>query len=73
MVREPSKEWIEDLILEWDLLDMKARKGKFTWTNKRLGPGHIAARMDRFLIQSSFILMGLDGKSDNPPFLSFRS
>ena len=47
---------------DWDLLDIKPISGKFTWTNKRIGPGHIAARLDRFLIQSSFLLLGLEAR-----------
>ena len=38
---------------------MKPLKGKFTWTNKRVVPGHVAARLDRFLVHSSFLSMGL--------------
>ena len=58
-VRDPAREWVEDIILGWDLIDIKPAKGKFTWTNKRIGPGHIAARLDRFLVQSSFLSFGL--------------
>jgi len=28
---------MEDPILGWDLVDVKPIKGKYTWTNKRLG------------------------------------
>ena len=57
-VRDPSREWIEDIILGWDLIDIKPIKGKFTWSNKRIGPGHIAARIDRFLVHSYFLSLG---------------
>ena len=63
IVRDPSREWAEDIILGWDLVDIKPSKGKFTWTNKRLGPGHIAARLDRFLVHSSFLSLGLHASS----------
>ena len=59
LVRDPSREWVGDLILGWDLIDIKPVKGKFTWTNKRLGPDHVAARLDRFLVHSSFLSLGL--------------
>ena len=59
LVRDPSREWVEDIILGWDLLDIKPARGKFTWTNKRVGPGHVAARLDRFLVHSSFLTLGL--------------
>ena len=63
IVRDPSLEWAEDIILGWDLVDIKPSKAKFTWTNKRIGPGHIAARLDRFLVHSSFLSLGLHASS----------
>jgi hypothetical protein len=54
-------------MLEWELEDVKPAKGKYTWENKRVGPGHIAARLDRFLVQSSFILRGLTPSSSILP------
>eukprot|EP00253_Pinus_taeda_P015950 PITA_15950 len=47
---------------DWDLLDIKPVTGKFTWSNKRVGLGHIAARLDRFFVQSSFLLLGLEAR-----------
>ena len=58
-VRDPAREWVEDIILGCDVIDIKPVKGKFTWSNKRIGPGHIAARLDRFLFHSSFLSFGL--------------
>ena len=58
-IRDQSREWLEDIILGWDLIDIKPSIGKFTWTNKILGPGHIAARLDRFLVHSDFLTTGL--------------
>ena len=66
-VRDPAQEWVEDIISDWDLEDIKSSKGKFTWTNKRVGPGHIAARLDRFLVHSSFLTLGLFANSDHKP------
>jgi len=62
IVREPAREWVEDIMQDWDMLDIKPLKGKYTWSNKRIGPGHIAARLDRFLIQSSYLLLGLEAR-----------
>eukprot|EP00253_Pinus_taeda_P009526 PITA_09526 len=42
IVRDPAREWVEDVMQDWDLLDIKPLKGKHTWSNKRVGPGHIA-------------------------------
>ena len=59
LVRDPSREWVEDIMLGWDLIDIKPVKGKFTWSNKRVGLGHVAAWLDRFLVHSSFLSLGL--------------
>ena len=48
----------------WDLEDIKPSKGKFTWTNKRVGPGHIVARLDHFLVHTSFLTLGLFANSE---------
>jgi len=59
IVRDPAREWVEDIISDWELEDIRPTKGKYTWSNKRVGPGHIAVRLDRFLAQSTFMLLGL--------------
>jgi exonuclease III len=59
IVRDPAREWVEDIMSDWELEDVKPTKGKYTWSNKRAGPGHIAARLDRFLVHSTFMLLGL--------------
>jgi hypothetical protein len=53
IVRDSTREYMEDLMLGLDLLDIKHVSGCFTWSNKIQGPRHIAARMDRFLISGS--------------------
>eukprot|EP00253_Pinus_taeda_P029550 PITA_29550 len=63
IVRDPSRESVDDRMQDWDLIDIKLVIGKYTWSNKRTGPGHIAARLDRFLVQSSFLLLGLEARS----------
>jgi len=62
IVRDPAREWVEDLIHDWDLLDIKPCRGKYTLSNKRVGPKHIAVRLDRFRLQSSYLLLGIDMK-----------
>ena len=77
IVRDQAREWVEDIILHWDLMDVKPPSGKFTWSNKRLGPGHIAARLDRFLIHLDFLSSGMlatskilpNSTSDHRPIL----
>jgi hypothetical protein len=59
------------------LEDIRPSRGKFTWTNKRVGLGHIVARLDGFLVKISFLLLGLifsskilpNSVSDHKPIL----
>lgn len=62
IVCDLAREWAEDLMQDWDLLDIKPISGKYTWTNKRIGPGHIVAKLDRFFLQRSFLLLGLEAR-----------
>eukprot|EP00253_Pinus_taeda_P018974 PITA_18974 len=62
IVRDPARKWVEDFLQDWDMIDIKPSSGKYTWSNRRLGPGHIAARLDRFFVQSSFLLLGLESR-----------
>jgi hypothetical protein len=57
-VHDPICE-MEDLILDWELSDVKPMKGKYTWSNKRSNPGQIVVRLDRFLIHNNFFLYSL--------------
>ena len=47
---------------------IKPSIGKYTWSNKRTGPRHITARLDCFLVQDSFLLLGLNLSSKVLPF-----
>ena len=55
--RDPMIISVENLILSWESIDFKPKKGCF-WTNNRVGAANISARLDRFLVQSSFLLEG---------------
>jgi len=59
-VSDPIQEQVDELILYLELADIGPSNGKYTWTNKRIGPRHIAAMLDRFLVQESFLLLGLN-------------
>eukprot|EP00253_Pinus_taeda_P022451 PITA_22451 len=41
---------------QWDLIDFIPVRGLFTWSNNRSGLDHIAAYLDRFLVQSSLMM-----------------
>lgn len=45
--------------------------GKYTWTNKRVGPSHIASRLDIFFLQISFLLLGLEARVHILPCSTF--
>ena len=49
-IKDPFGERLEDLITIWGLSNIKRKNGNFTWNNKRIGPRHIAARLDRVLV-----------------------
>jgi len=55
IVRDTSRKNMEHLIPALDLIGVPPIKGKFTWNNRRVGPGHIPAKLDCFLISSSFL------------------
>jgi len=57
VVRDSSRELVEDLLQDWNLIDIKPSSGKYTWSNKRLSPGHIAARLDLFLFKVLFFFL----------------
>jgi hypothetical protein len=66
-VRDPAREWVEDIMSHRELEDVKPTKGKYTWSNKSVGSGHIVARLDRFLVHNSSMLLGLTLSSSIPP------
>ena len=49
---------IEALIQDWDLINFKPKKGRYTWSNNRIGAANIVAQLDRFLVKTSL----MDGK-----------
>jgi hypothetical protein len=56
VVRDPMRETMEDLISDWDSVDVKPTKGKYAWSNKRLDLGHIATHLNIFLLHSDLFL-----------------
>ena len=55
MTRDPCRERMEDLMSSLDLIDIHPSKGSFTWTNRRVGLGHIAYELDRFMVHCSLL------------------
>ena len=71
-IKDPFGERMEDLISLWGLSEIKPKNGNFTQNNKKTGLGHIAARLDRVLI-NTYILKSLDVpvRIINPPLYKF--
>jgi len=61
--RDPSRENLEEIIMDWDLLDIPPQHGKFTWSNIHTSPGHIVARLVYFLVHNSFLHQNASIKS----------
>ena len=59
IVRDPCKENMEDLIVEWDIIGTKLRTEKFTWSNRRVGTNHISTGLDKFNVHSGILLENL--------------
>ena len=55
-MQDPLRDKMEDLISIWDLMDIIPMKGRNTWTNKRVGLGHITTQLNIFLLQRDFFL-----------------
>jgi hypothetical protein len=55
VIIDPIREWVDEIILDWDLTDIRPSKGKFTWTNKCIGPDHIMLGMCYILCMSSSV------------------
>jgi hypothetical protein len=52
-------------------VDINPSKGKFTWSNKRIGLGNIATRMDHFLVHSNILSQDFLISSKIIPFVNF--
>eukprot|EP00253_Pinus_taeda_P025214 PITA_25214 len=68
--RDQTLPLVEEIMQQWDLLDFAPARGKYTWTNNRTRSDHIAARLDRFLIQTSLLMENLLISTKNLPKLS---
>jgi hypothetical protein len=48
---------MEDLIHDWDLIDVNPTRGRFTWSNRRHRTSHISSLLERFLINKNYLEM----------------
>ena len=61
---------VDDIMHQWNLLDIKTKIGLFTCTNNRVGVDHIATRLDCFLVQSSLLEKRVISKKNLPKLTS---
>ena len=40
------QDMVEELIQHWNLIDLKPKQGRYTWSNNRVGAACISARLD---------------------------
>jgi hypothetical protein len=52
---DPFRGKMEELIEDWDLLDVKQQRGKFTSSNMHSGHGYVANRLEWFLFHNDFL------------------
>jgi hypothetical protein len=69
--RDPFHEKMEEILVDWDMLDINPQRGRYTWSNMRSGPGHIASRLGSFLIHNNFLNINSSIKSYILPSLIF--
>lgn len=57
MLWDPLYDKMDDLLNDWDLMDMMLSKGKYTWSRKILRERYIISRLGYFLCTLKFSLM----------------
>lgn len=53
---DPSRDTLEEIILNHNLVDFHPQNGRFTWSNKRAGRNNIKERLDRILVQEGIVI-----------------
>lgn len=52
---DSSRDSLEEIILNHNLVDFQPQNGRFTWSNKRTGRHNIKERLDRILVQERIV------------------
>eukprot|EP00253_Pinus_taeda_P030010 PITA_30010 len=61
---DPFRNRLEHIIQEQDLVDIKPKNRRYTWSNRRLGAENIMERLDRFLINIAYLSSFSTGQSN---------
>lgn len=54
-IADPSREALEDIIQNHNLIEFPPTNGKYTWSNQRIGAQNIKERLDRILLQQEIV------------------
>eukprot|EP00253_Pinus_taeda_P034575 PITA_34575 len=54
-IHDPFRSQLEEIMQEHEMVDIIPKNRKYTWSNRRLGPGNIMERLDRFLVNISLL------------------
>lgn len=60
----PFRNRLVHIMQEQDLVDIKPKNHKYTWSNRQLGAGNIMERLDRFLINIAYLSSFSTGQSN---------
>eukprot|EP00253_Pinus_taeda_P022073 PITA_22073 len=60
---DPFRNQLEGIMSDHELMDIIPKNRKFTWNNRRLGPGNIMERLDRILVNISLLSTFADAHS----------
>eukprot|EP00253_Pinus_taeda_P017813 PITA_17813 len=61
---DPLRNQLEHIMQEQELVDIKPKNRLYTWSNRWLGAGNIMERLDRFLINISYLSSFATGQSN---------
>jgi len=54
-LHDPFRSQLEGIMSDHELMDIIPKNRKYTWNNRRLGPGNIMERLDRILVNISLL------------------
>lgn len=52
---DPSRSRLEAIIQDHDLVDIKPKNRRYTWSNRRIGASNIMERLDQFLVSIEYL------------------
>lgn len=63
-IPDPFRSQFEAIMQEHDLVDIRPKNRRYTWSNRRIGAGNIMERLDRFLISVAYMSTFSTGHSN---------